>query len=54
MKSKHGLWPITAKVIIALGFFAAGAVFYLGCGEDPLPPPNPPQIGTITVSGGAV
>lgn len=54
MKSKHGRWPITAKVIIALVFFAAGAVFYLGCGEDTLPPPDPLKIGTITVSGGAV
>lgn len=54
MKSKHGLWPTAVRVIIALMFFAAGAVFYLGCGEDPLPPPGAPQIGTITVSGGAV
>jgi hypothetical protein len=54
MKSKHGLWRITAKVIIALVFFAVGAAFYLGCGEDTLPPPVPPPTGTITVSGGAV
>lgn len=54
MKSKHGLWRITAKVIVALGFFAVGAALYLGCGEDPLPPPSPPNTGTITITGEAV
>jgi hypothetical protein len=42
------------RILVVVGFLAAGAVFSHGCGEDTLPPPGPGNTGTIVVTGGAV
>lgn len=42
------------KFVIVLSLLAMGSVLYVGCGEGVLPPPNPPNTGTIIITGGAV
>jgi len=42
------------RTLVVVGLLAAGAAVSHGCGENTLPPPHPPNTGTVIVTGGAV
>jgi hypothetical protein len=39
------------KYIVLLALLVLGAVLHLSCGEGSLPPSNPQNTGTLTVTG---